>query len=36
MFALDIQSTDKRRVGTDHSDFQIKLNVVDLFFVFYN
>jgi len=36
MFVVDIQSTGSWQVGIDQSDFQIKLNVVDLFFVFNN
>ena len=36
MFVMDIQSTMNRLVGIDQPVFRIKLNVVDLFFVFYN
>ncbi len=34
MFALDIQSTVKRVVGSDQPICRIKLNVVDLFLSF--
>lgn len=36
MFIPDIQSTVKRLVGIDQPVCRFKLNVVELFFVFYN
>jgi len=36
MFVADIQSAVKRLVGIDQPVCRFKLNVVDLFFVFYN